>query len=205
MIELAVAAQGKLALRNLEKQWALKGTCRNGLLLYRPHPEKGLVRLRGEGLEMGSHRIPSETFEPRFSWVKDGKVEPPDFKLSTTGSRIQDFIEWSFKNPAESDKDEPFDIEGELDEELELPLQNSLHLRLSPEVRGPIQRSKKDVTFQDMLKSARQKAKQSKVRAANRRFFRSVSVQELLNQEGSDFLDCGFLPGSFSYRGSYFQ
>lgn len=187
VIEIAVAAQQKQALRNEEKQWVLKGAVRDGLLLFRPHPEKGLVRLRGEGLEMGSHRIPSDYFKPRLSWIQDdGKVVlEPDFSLSTTGSKLQDFIEWSFKNPRDSE--EPYDIEGELEEELELPLKNSLHLRLSPEVRGLIKRAKKDETFQDLLKSARQKAKRSKIRAASRRFFRSVSLKELLNPESSDF------------------
>ena len=48
-----------------------------------------LVDLHLVCLHHGSHRIPSETFA---AWVKDGKVEPPNFKLSTIGSKIQDFI-----------------------------------------------------------------------------------------------------------------
>ena len=141
--------------RNSETQWVMKGAVRNGLLADVPTVENGLVEILSPELQLGSHRIPSETFQPRLSWIDEsGRPKKPDFKLSGQISSIQDCIEWSFQNPVKDEPENQLDIEGPLEEDLAVPLQNALYLHLSPSLRNDFSRAKLDVSFARLQQKA---------------------------------------------------
>eukprot|EP00435_Cladocopium_sp_Y103_P031867 s500_g8.t1 len=157
--------------RNKHSDWVVRGAVRNGLLVYVP-TEQGLVSILSEELRMGSHRIPSETFLPR-------KPQKPDFNLSGQATQLQDFIEWSYKNPVEDEPSDQLDIQGPLEEDLEIPLQNALYLRLSPELRNDVSRAKLDVTFAALQEKAKQAAEKKKEKKEQRTSLRSLNFKAL--------------------------
>ena len=167
--------------RNAETEWVVKGAVRNGLLVYIP-AEKGLVPLLSEKLQMGSHRIPSETFQPRLSWLEEdgsGRPKKPDFTLSGKASQLQDFIEWSFQNPVQDEPEDQLDIQGPLEDDLEIPLQNALYLRLSPSLRHDMSRAKLDVTFTQLLEKAKLASEKKKEKKEQRTALRKLNLKEL--------------------------
>eukprot|EP00439_Symbiodinium_sp_Y106_P044832 s6035_g5.t1 len=74
----------------------------------------------------------------RYNWLsKDGVPQPPDFKLSSNIKAVSDLIHWIYDSPApaEDGADDSVDVPDHIQEELLLPLNNSLFLRLSPALR----------------------------------------------------------------------
>ena len=166
--------------RNIETQWVLKGAVRNGLLAYVPTVENGLVEILSPELQLGSHRIPSETFQPRLSWIDEsGRPKKPDFSLSGQVSSIQDCIEWSFQNPVKDEPENQLDIEGPLEDDLAIPLQNALYLRLSPSLRNDFSRAKLDVSFAQLQEKAKAALEKKNQKREQRTALRKLNLKEL--------------------------
>ena len=183
ILEACQAATKKAIERNEKKQWVLKGAVRNGLLVYVPTADKGLVKLLSDELQMGSHRIESSVFLPRLSWVDaSGRPAQPDYSLSQTGSKLQDFIEWNYQNPVPEDQAETLDVQLALEDDLHVPFENALYLRLDPSMRNCIQRAKLDETFTSLQAKLHDKEDKRKTKFQQRHTLRTVSRVELVKK-----------------------
>ena len=180
ILEASQAATKKAIQRNEKTQWVVKGAVRNGLLVYVPTADKGLVKLLSDELQMGSHRIESSVFLPRLSWVDaSGRPAKPDYSLSQTGSKLQDFIEWGYQNPVSDDQAETLDVQLALEDELQVPFENALYLRLDPSMRNCIQRAKLDETFTSLQEKMQNKEDKRKTKFQQRHTLRTFSRVEL--------------------------
>ena len=180
ILQASQAATQKAIERNETKQWVLKGAVTNGLLVYVPTADKGLVKLLSDELQMGSHRVESSVFLPRLSWVDaSGRPAQPDYSLSQTGSKLQDFIEWNYQNPVPEDQPETLDVQLALEDELQVPFENALYLRLDPSMRNCIQRAKLDETFTSLQEKMHDKEDKRKTKFQQRHTLRTISRTEL--------------------------
>ena len=147
LVTAVVHAQEKMSEKNLRDNWVLRAAVRNGILVYRPDPASGqLVELLSQpwaesmGLEIGTKRYNPEWLRDRLKWKDDSGVpKEADWNLSKTAKNISDLQVWDYWHP-EDDKDLPEDqqmpeIEDAIADDLELELQNSLSLRISPALR----------------------------------------------------------------------
>ena len=199
IILATVGAQRDAVQRQVDKDWIVGGSVRNGLIAFKASPEEGkLVPFLDEswakerGLAQGSKRIPNSWLELRFSWVKDGIPLPADFALSCSATQVADLIEWSYKNPSAEDEDgdadgggDTLDIsnEDEIATELQVPLWNSLFLRMSPDLRrAHIRRKAQQDSWQELVKLAIAKAKMKAARQAARKAALRLSFAEIRNK-----------------------
>ena len=180
ILKACQAASAKAHTRNRDTQWVLKGAVRNGLLVYVPTVEEGLVQLLSSELQMGSHRIASDVFLPRLSWLLEhGEPKKPDFDVYKVGAKLQDFIEWGYKNPVADEPSDQVDMSLALQDELELPLQNALYLRIDPHLRCVIEKAKLDMTFQQLMEKAAEVRDKRKDKELQRFALRKFTVKQL--------------------------
>ncbi|CAJ1378353.1 unnamed protein product [Effrenium voratum] len=140
ILESVVFAHEEMSKKNLEDEWVLKAAIRNGILGYIPSGGK-LQKVtecswaQAEGFQMGTKIIPSDWFKDRFSWLSpDGKPIEPDWSLSDSASEIADLQRWHYYSKEDEQNDsadegqhlELVEIEGELEEQLELSRYNIL-------------------------------------------------------------------------------
>ena len=132
----------------------------------------------------GSKRIPSEWLLRRYEWLgPDGVPLAPDFALSNSATQVADLAEWAYKNPA-SDGD-TLDVEEPVEDELRLPLENSLFLRLSPALRrAHVRRKAKESSWAELVAAARDKAQHRHKRSLLRTALRNKYVASLKNSQG---------------------
>ena len=192
---------------NLEDEWVLKAAIRNGILGYIPSGGK-LQKVtecswaQAEGFQMGTKRIPSDWFKDRFSWLSpDGKPIEPDWSLSDSASEIADLQRWDYYSKEDEQHDsadegqhlELVEVEGELEEQLELSLENSLNLRLHPSLRRALHKRLADPSFEEQLKKKKEKKVQRrhrlKLRQLARDELRKVTQQKLQNHSRREVLD----------------
>ena len=126
-----------------------------------------------------SKRIPSDWLLRRYEWLgPDGVPLTPDFALSNSATQVADLAEWAYKNPA-SDGD-TLDVEETVEDELRVPLENSLFLRLSPSLRRAHKRRKgAESSWAELLALAKTKAQDRRKRALLRSVLRNKYVASL--------------------------
>ena len=143
IVTAVVHAQEFLSDKNLRDQWVLRAAVRNGLLVYRPNPQTGkLEELLSQKwaqelkLEMGTKRYKPEYLSDRLKWLNsEGVPVDADWNLSEVAKSITDLQVWDYCHPEDEDETGELQITDALNEDLELELQNSLSLRLSPALR----------------------------------------------------------------------
>ena len=190
LVTAVVWAQQKMRDKNLYDEWVLRAAVRNGLLVWRPNLQTGqLEELTSQpwakelGLEMGSRRFPVAWLSDRLKWLSEGKPKVPDWDLSHTAANISELQRWDYYNPeedAENEVDEQPDLDCDFAAELELPLQNSLNLRIHPRLRRAALR--RAVAEQENAKTLGRKLDrrpERKERASDRKELRGKLVQAL--------------------------
>ena len=130
-------------------------------------------------LLLGSKRIPSDWLLRRYEWLgPDGVPLAPDFALSNSAAQVADLAEWAYKNPA-SDGD-TVDVEDTVEDELRVPLENSLFLRLSSALRSAHKRRKSaESSWAELLALANTKAQDRRKRTLLRSALRNKYVASL--------------------------
>ncbi|CAE7513749.1 unnamed protein product [Symbiodinium natans] len=160
IVTSVVWAEEQLRQKNEEHSWVVRAAVRNGLLAYRPNPQTGRLEVVSE--------------QP---WAK------ADWSLSDSAKQISDLIRWDYFNPEEDLEQEPeeggFDLDGELAEDLDLSLQNSLSLRLHPKLRRAAARRALEEGYADRVKEIRKKAAVRRERLKHRTAFRGKLLQSL--------------------------
>ena len=191
IVTSVVWAEEQLRQKNEEHSWVVRAAVRNGLLAYRPNPASGKLEPVCEqpwakelDLRMGSRRFPASCLSERLKWLDDaGKPIQADWSLSDSAKQISDLIRWDYFNPEEDLEQEPeeggFDLEGELAEDLDLSLQNSLSLRLHPKLRRAAARRALEEGYADRVKEIRKKAALRRERLKHRTAFRGKLLQSL--------------------------
>ena len=207
ILESVVFAQEEMSKKNLEDEWVLEAAIRNGILGYIPSGGK-LQKVtecswaQAEGFQMGTKRTPSDWFKDRFSWLSpDGKPIEPDWSLSDSASEIADLQRWDYYSKEDEQNDsadegqhlELVEIEGELEEQLELSLENSLNLRLHPSLRRALHKRLADPSLEEQLKKKKEKKVQRrhrlKLRQLARDELRKVTQQKLQNHSRREVLE----------------
>ena len=137
-------------------------------------------------LLLGSKRIPSDWLLRRYEWLgPDGVPLAPDFALSNSAAQVADLAEWAYKNPA-SDGD-TVDVEDTVEDELRVPLENSLFLRLSPALRSAHKRRKSaESSWAELLALAKTKAQDRRKRTLLRSALRNKYVASLKSKLQGD-------------------
>lgn len=146
IVQAVVAAQSHMATKNEQDQWVLRAAVRNGILVYRPNPQTGILERMLEqkwakqmGLSMGTKRLPARWFQNRLSWLQEsGEPEVPNWELSDFVSGLKDPIRWDYYNPAEDaekDLEDGPEIEDAFDDDLAGEAANS-PLSSSSRTRG---------------------------------------------------------------------
>ncbi|CAE7256619.1 unnamed protein product, partial [Symbiodinium natans] len=191
IVTSVVWAEEQLRQKNEEHSWVVRAAVRNGLLAYRPNPQTGRLEVVSEqpwakelDLRMGSRRFPASWLSERLKWLDDaGKPIQADWSLSDSAKQISDLIRWDYFNPEEDLEQEPeeggFDLDGELAEDLDLSLQNSLSLRLHPKLRRAAARRALEEGYADRVKEIRKKAAVRRERLKHRTAFRGKLLQSL--------------------------
>ena len=171
IVQSVVHAQDFMYQKNLRDSWVLKAAVRNGILAYRPNPQTNKLEkllsqdwIAQEDIGFGSKRYPPEWLKDRYKWLDtEGRPQKPDWNLSNAAKEISDLQVWDYYNTCGSSGSEPEDgpeISGELAQDLELELQNSLSLTLSPKLRRAGLRRLASAKYQ----APEAKAKQAKIR-----------------------------------------
>ena len=181
ILESVVFAQEEMSKKNLEDEWVLKAAIRNGTKLKKV-TECSWAQA-----------------ESRLS--PDGKPIEPDWSLSDSASEIADLQRWDYYSKEDEQHDsadegqhlELVEIEGELEEQLELSLENSLNLRLHPSLRRALHKRLADPSFEEQLKKKKEKKVQRrhrlKLRQLARDELRKVTQQKLQNHSRREVLE----------------
>ena len=205
IIQSVLSAQRQLQRENEEKDFIVKAAVRNGLLAYSCNskgefkPIKEQEWYSADEYPMGTKRIPSDWLQNRYKWLDEETKVPirPDFSLMQHASQVQDLIEWS-SVPANQPKieGEPEEPQDQLDipedfefqDELIMPLNNSLFLSLSPTLRrAAMRRMHADQSFASILEKAaeakKDKEKKQLVKNAARRFLSKKLLSSMSKRE----------------------
>ena len=190
----------------------LSSTVRNGLLVYRPC-KGALVKICDQewaqqmSLGVGTKRIPESWLSNCYNWLsKEGVPQPADFKLSSSIKAVSDLIEWSYDSPApaEDGPDDSVDVPDSIQEELLLPLNNSLFLRLTPALRRKhLRLQATSADYKALLEKTKEKAAERQNRALVRRVLRSKLLSALskkLKDRSKQEVLSGIVPRATSRR-----
>ena len=182
IVQAVVHAQDEMYEKNLRDSWVLKAAVRNGILAYRPNPDTGkLEELLSQDwtseakLEFGTKRYPGEWLRDRLKWRdSEGVPKKPDWSLSKTAKEISDLQVWDYCKTCDPDAEDPEDLEisEALAEDLELELQNSLSLTISPALRRAGLRRLASAEYN--TPEAIQKRKSIKKKRDNRKDWRKI-------------------------------
>ena len=219
IVKAVVSAQQAMSEKNDEDQWVLRAAVRNGILAWRPNPDKGCLEevttqpwCAEMDLSMGSKRIPAEWLRDRLRWLTENKVpRKPDWSLSDSAKNISDLLRWDYYNPLEdsqNDNPEGLDLEGDLAEELALEADNSLALRLHPSLRRQAMRRAAEEGFQEerfkLKVRSKERLKRQKLRTQLRQGFVKAVKERLSNTSRQDVLS-GLVPQTAGKPGAKAQ
>ena len=187
IVTAVVHAQEFLSDKNLKDQWVLRAAVRNGLLVYRPNPQTGkLEELLSQKwaqelqLQMGTKRYKPEYLSDRLKWLNsEGVPVDADWNLSEVAKSITDLQVWDYFHPEDEDETGELEITDALNEDLELELQNSLSLRLSPALRRAGLRRLGTKQYKEAKLSEKKNPKHRAGRAKLRKAHRSKLVKAL--------------------------
>ena len=193
IIVAALSAQKELQEENNNTNFVVKATVRNGLLAYTTNSKGEFKAIHdqpwhSEEFSMGSKRIPDSWLLNRFQWLENDVPIKPDFSLMGQATQVQDLIEWSNK-PAPTPGNEPLEDDFDIPEdaliqpELLLPLENSLFLRLDPDLRrAALRREKLEKDYASVLEAAREKQAKNKTKQLPKKAARKFLSAKLLNE-----------------------
>ncbi|CAK9011771.1 unnamed protein product [Durusdinium trenchii] len=131
-------------------------------------------------LEMGTKRYKPEYLSDRLKWLNSEGVQvDADWNLSEVAKSITDLQVWDYFHPEDEDETGELQITDALNEDLELELQNSLSLRLSPALRRAGLRRLGTKQYKEAKLSEKKNPKHRAGRAKLRKAHRSKLVKGL--------------------------